>query len=106
MSVSCIALYRAITESVMLSYYNILELFKWTGYIIRMEEYHIKKKILGGSFRGKKPVGRHHSGWKDNMQKDAVSLLHIQNWKLVTQSRENWRKKIREAMSRIWSRAP
>jgi ABC-type phosphate/phosphonate transport system ATPase subunit len=64
-----------------------------------MEDYHNTKKILGASFRGKRAVGRHCSGWEDNMQKDTVSLLHIQNWKLVAQSRENWRKKIGEAMT-------
>jgi hypothetical protein len=99
MSISCSVLYHAITESVVLSYHDILELLKWAGHVTRMEDCHITKKILGGSFRGKRPVGSHRSGWEDNVQKDTVSLLHIQNWKLVAQSRENWRKKAGEAMS-------
>jgi hypothetical protein len=142
MSVSCIVLYHAITESIVLSYCNILELLKWAGHVIiimfincnwvftrwqwliymytiaatftsggphekqGLGDYHITKKILGGSFRGKRPIGRHHSVWEHSVQMDAVSLLRIQNWKLVAQSREGWRKKIVEAMSRIWSKAP
>jgi hypothetical protein len=61
----------------MFSYYDILELLNWAGHVIRMEDFHITKKILGGSFRGKRPVGRHRSRWEDNVQKDAVSVLHI-----------------------------
>jgi hypothetical protein len=61
----------------MFSYYDVLELLKWSGHITRMEDYHNTKKILGRSFIGKGPIGRHCSRWEDNMQKDAVSLLHI-----------------------------
>jgi len=70
-----------------------------------MENYH-NTKILGGSFKGKRPVGRHCSRWEGNMQKDAVSVLHIRNWKFVAHSRENWRKKIGEAVIQIWAKAP
>jgi hypothetical protein len=87
------------------SYYDILELLEWTGYVIRMEDYR-NMKSLGGCFKGKRPVGRQCSRWKDSLQKGAVSLLHIQNWKLVAQSRENWRKKTGKAMTRIWAKAP
>jgi hypothetical protein len=71
-----------------------------------MEDYHNTKKILGGSFKGKRPAGRHCSRWEDNLQKDAVSLLHIRNWKLVAQSRENWREETGEAMTQIRAEAP
>jgi len=39
--------------------------------------------VLGGSFGGKRPVGRPHSRWEDNVQKDAVSLLHILNYRMA-----------------------
>jgi hypothetical protein len=42
-----------------------------------MEDYHVPKKNLGENIRGKRPIGRPHSRWEDNIQKDAVSLLHI-----------------------------
>jgi len=42
-----------------------------------MEDYSIPKKNLGGSVRGKRPVGRPCSRWEDNIQKDAVYMLHM-----------------------------
>lgn len=45
---------------------------KWDGDIIRMEDYHILQKILGG----KRPVDRPRSRWEDNVQRVGVSLLH------------------------------
>jgi len=42
-----------------------------------MGDYIIHKKNLGGSVRGKRPVGRPHSRWEDNIQKDAFYMLHI-----------------------------
>jgi hypothetical protein len=63
-------------------------------------------KILVESFGGIRPVGRPSSRWEEDVQKDAVSLLHIQNWKPVAQNRQNWRKKTREAMTQIWASMP
>jgi hypothetical protein len=54
--------------------------------LLRTEDYFIPKKDLGGSFRRKRLVGRPQSKWEENVQKDAVFLLHIQNWKLVAQN--------------------
>ena len=73
------------------------------GQFIRTEDYCIPKKILVGRFRGIKAVGRPSSRWEENVQKDAVSLSHIQNWKPVAQNRQNWRKKTGEAMTQAWA---
>ena len=78
----------------------------WAGQFIRTEDYHIPKKILVGSFRGIRPVGRPSRRWEENVQKDAVSLLHIQNWKPMAQNRQNWRKKTGEAVTQIWVDVP
>jgi hypothetical protein len=45
---------------------------QWDGDIIRMEDYHIPQKILGG----KRPLGRPCTRWEDKVQKVRVSLLH------------------------------
>jgi len=42
-----------------------------------MEDYSIPKKNLGVSVRGRRPVGRLHRRWEDNIQKDAVYMAHI-----------------------------
>jgi len=41
-----------------------------------MEDYHIRKKISGRSFGGKRPVERPLSRWEDSVQLDALSLFH------------------------------
>jgi hypothetical protein len=53
--------------------------FKLGGHIIRTEDYFIPKKNLGSSFRRKRSLGRPRGRWEENVQKDAVFLLHIQN---------------------------
>jgi len=41
-----------------------------------MEDYSIPKKNLGVSVRGRRPVGRLHNRWEDNIQKDAAYMPH------------------------------
>jgi hypothetical protein len=53
--------------------------FKLGGHIIRTEDYFILEKNLGSSFRRKRLLGRPRSRWEENVQKDAVFLLYIQN---------------------------
>ena len=62
------------------------------GQVIRTEDYFIPKKNSGGSFSRKRPVERPWNRWEENVQKDAVFLLHMQNWKLVVQNRIRGRK--------------
>lgn len=64
-----------------------------------MEDHSIPNKNLGGSVRGKWPVGKPHSRWKDNIKKDAFDMLHIWNWKSVAQIRQKWRKNTGVAMN-------
>jgi len=46
-------------------------------------------------------VGRPRNRWEDNVQKDAMSVYHIRNWKSVSRNRQNWGKKIGKTMTRI-----
>jgi hypothetical protein len=62
------------------------------GHVIRTEDYFIPKKNLEGSFSRKRPVERPQNRWEENVQKDFVFLLEIQNWKLVAQNRIRGRK--------------
>jgi len=47
----------------------------------------IPKEILGGSFEGKRLIGRARSRWEDSAQKNALVLLHARNWKLAAHNR-------------------
>jgi hypothetical protein len=63
-------------KDIRLSTYIRIKRLKWAGYIIRMEDYSIPKKNLGVSVRGRRPVGRLHNRWEDNIQKDAAYMPH------------------------------
>jgi hypothetical protein len=49
----------------------------WAGHIIRMEEERIPKRVLNGSFRTTRPVGRPRTRWADVVQRDALQLLGV-----------------------------
>jgi hypothetical protein len=66
----------------------------------------IERRFLVESFRGKRPVGRPRSRREGNAQKVALSVLHVQNWKSAVQSKQTWRKKTGEVMTRIRAETP
>jgi hypothetical protein len=62
-------------------------------------EHRIPKKVLGNCFGGGRPVGRPQNRWEDVIQRDTANLLRIQNWKAAARDKEEWRKKVGEAMA-------
>jgi hypothetical protein len=58
-----------------------------------LEQHHIPKKVLRICFGGGRPVGRPRNRCEDIIQRDATSLLRIQNWKAAARYKE-WRKKV------------
>ena len=73
---------------------------EWAGHIIRMEEEKIAKKVLNGSFRTIRPVGRPRTRWADVVQRDALELLGIRGWRRRAANRDEWRCLMREAKAR------
>jgi hypothetical protein len=71
-----------------------------------MEQHRILKKVLGTCFGGGRPVGRPRNKWADVIQRDAANLLRIRNWKAAARDKEEWRKKVGEAMALKRSEAP
>jgi hypothetical protein len=51
-------------------------------------------------------VGRPRNRWEDVIQRGAANLLRIRNWKAAARDKEEWRKKIGEAMARKLAEAP
>ena len=47
---------------------------RWVGHVARMEESRIAFKILTGTRKGKRPLGRASHRWKDNIKKDLKEL--------------------------------
>jgi hypothetical protein len=69
----------------------------WAGHIIRMEEERIPKKALHGNLHTTRPVGRPRTRWADVVQRDALQLLAIREWRRRAANRDEWRNLMREA---------
>jgi hypothetical protein len=78
--------------------------FGWAGHIIRMDEERIPKKGLNGNFHTTRPVGRPRTRWADVVQRDALRLLGIRDWRRRAENRDEWRRLMREAKARkgLW----
>jgi hypothetical protein len=86
-------------KDVALSTYINLKKLMWAGHVVRMEEHRITKKVLGSCFGRGRPVGSPRNRWEDAIQRDTANLLQIRNWKAVARDKEEWRKKVGEAMA-------
>jgi len=65
----------------------------WAGHNITMEEERIpKKKVLNGNFYTKRPVGRPRNRWADVVQRDALQLLGIREWRRRAENRDELRR--------------
>jgi hypothetical protein len=93
-------------KDVDLSTYIRLKRLMWADHVVRMEQHHIPKKVLGICFGGGRPVGEPRNRWDDVIQRDAANLLQIRNWKATARDNEEWRKKVGDAMSRKRAEAP
>lgn len=64
-----------------LATYMHVKILKWTGRIVRTFDNRIQKRIVEGSFGGKRPAGRPRNGWEDEVSKDVLILLNTKkNW--------------------------
>jgi len=68
--------------------------------MIRMEEERISKKVLNGNFHTTRPVGRPRTRWANVVQRDALQLLRIREWRRRAANRDKWRRLMREAKAR------
>ena len=73
---------------------------KLAGYITRMGEERLPKKVLNGNFHTTRPVGRPRTRWVDVVQRDALQLLGIRGWRRRDANRDEWRRLMREAKAR------
>jgi hypothetical protein len=79
---------------------DMIILLMWAGHVVRMQQHRIPKKVLESCFGGGRPVGIPRNRWKDVIQRDAANLLRIRIWKATARDKEEWRKKVGEAMAR------
>jgi hypothetical protein len=70
------------------------------GYVKRMEEERIPKKVLNGNFYATIPLGTPRIRWADVVQRDALQLLGVRGWRRRAENRDEWRRLLREARAR------
>jgi len=58
------------------------------------------KKVVNGNFSTTRPVGRPRARWADVVQRDALQLLGIREWRRRGANRDEWRRLMREAKAR------
>jgi hypothetical protein len=71
----------------------------WAGHVIRMEGERIPKRVLNVKFHTR-PMGRLRTRWEYVVQRDALQLLGIKEWRSKAANRDEWRRLMREAKAR------
>lgn len=93
-------IYNLYKQSRLSTHMRLLRL-QWMGYIQRMQEERVPKKIIEGKPGGKRPVGKPKARWVDNMEADVEKILRLRHWRRESRDREVWRRKIGEAKARF-----
>ena len=93
-------------DDVALSVCSHLYRLQWVGHIVMTDDSRIPKKVIGGHFGGRRPLGKPRHRWEDALGTDAIDLLPIRTWKAAVRKIACWRKEIGEVMARKWAEAP
>jgi hypothetical protein len=64
-----------------------------------MDDSCIIQTVMGGCFRGRKPVGKHRGRKKSAVWRNATDLLQTLNWNVAARSGEGCRKVIQAGHS-------
>jgi hypothetical protein len=68
----------------------------WLGYLERIEEDRMPKKIFTQELEGTRQRGRPRKGWRDEVERD-LQLLGVRRWRELVIDREKWRGIVRQA---------
>jgi hypothetical protein len=65
---------------------------RWTGHVARMGEGRGVYRVLFGTPKGKRPLGRPRRRWEDNIKMDLREIwIDGAKWIRLTQDRVQWR---------------
>jgi len=68
----------------------------WLGYLERMEEDRITKKIFTEELEGTRRRGRPRKGWREEAERD-LQVLGVRRWRELVIDRDKWRGTVRQA---------
>jgi len=66
------------------------------GYLVRMEEDRMPKKILTQELEGTRRRGRPTKRWKEEVERD-LQVLAVRRWRELMADREKWKDIVRQA---------
>ena len=68
----------------------------WLGYLKRMEEDRMSKKIFTQELEGTRRRGRPRKGWREEVERD-LQVLGVRRWRELVIDRDKWRGIVRQA---------
>ena len=83
-------------ESDIVTYIKI-NLLKWAGHLIRMEEQIPTRRVLIVVVEGRRQRGRLKLRWEDGMMEDARKLER--NWRNAARNRDSWQKLLKKSLA-------
>jgi len=66
------------------------------GYLERMEENRVPKKIFTKELEGTRRRGRPRKGWREELERN-LQMLGVRRWRVLVKDREKWRGIVRQA---------
>ncbi|KAJ4439175.1 hypothetical protein ANN_15134 [Periplaneta americana] len=73
---------------------------RWAGHVARMGESRNAYRVLVGTPKGKRPLGRPRRRWEDNVKMDLREVGYDdRDWINLAQDRDRWRAYVRAAMN-------
>ena len=73
----------------------------WLGYLERMEEDRMPKKIFTQELEGTRRRGRPRKGWREEEERD-LQVLGVRSWRELVIDREKCRGIVRQAKAHSW----
>ena len=68
----------------------------WLGYLERMEEDRMLKKIFTQELEGTRRRGRPRKRWKEEVERDLL-VLGVRRWRELVADRKKWKDIVRQA---------
>jgi hypothetical protein len=63
---------------------------RWAGYVVRRVERSGTYRVLVGTPKGKRPIGRPRHRWEDNIKIDLQEMVWGMDWIDLTETRGRW----------------
>ena len=63
---------------------------RWLGYVERMSEERVVKRLYQNTLEGRRSVGRPRLRWTDDVRED-LRRMGVTNWRIRAHRRDDWK---------------